>query len=36
MVVVRAELQGDAWLCRVSVDHSGQRTRHLVTAFERP
>jgi hypothetical protein len=31
MVVVRAEMQGDAWLCRVSVDHSGQRTRHLVT-----
>jgi hypothetical protein len=31
MVVVRAETQGDVWLCRVSVDHSGQRTRHLVT-----
>jgi hypothetical protein len=31
MVVVRAEMQGDAWLCRVTVDHSGQRTRHLVT-----
>jgi hypothetical protein len=31
MVVVRAEMQGGSWLCRVSVDHSGQRTRHLVT-----
>lgn len=31
MVGVRAEKEGDNWLCRVSVDHSGQRTRHLVT-----
>jgi hypothetical protein len=31
MVVVRGEMQGDTWLCRVTVDHSGQRTRHLVT-----
>ena len=35
MVVVRAEMQGDAWLCRVTVDHSGQRTRHLVTVTRR-
>jgi hypothetical protein len=35
MVVVRAELQGDTWLCRVTVDHSGQRTRHLVTVTRR-
>jgi len=31
MVAVRAEMQGDNWLCRVSVEHSGQRTRHMVT-----
>jgi hypothetical protein len=31
MVAVRAEMQGDNWLCRVSVDHAGQRTRHVVT-----
>lgn len=31
MVAVRAEMQGDNWLCRVSVEHSGQRTRHVVT-----
>ncbi|HEV2034177.1 MAG TPA: hypothetical protein VGU71_08260 [Candidatus Dormibacteraeota bacterium] len=31
MVVVRAETKGDNWLCEVSVDHAGQRTRHAVT-----
>jgi len=31
MVVVSAEMQGENWRCRVSVDHAGQRTRHLVT-----
>ena len=31
VVVVRADMQGDTWLCRVTVDHAGQRTRHLVT-----
>ena len=31
MVVVSAEMQGDSWRCQVSVDHGGQRTRHLVT-----
>jgi hypothetical protein len=31
MVVVQAEIDGENWRCRVSVDHAGQRTRHLVT-----
>jgi hypothetical protein len=31
MVVVSAEMQGENWRCQVSVDHAGQRTRHLVT-----
>jgi hypothetical protein len=31
MVNVRAETNGDDWLCEVSVDHAGQRTRHTVT-----
>jgi hypothetical protein len=31
MVVVRAEVHGAGWRCQVTVDHSGQRTRHLVT-----
>ena len=31
MVAVRAEMRGGRWLCEVSVDHSGQRTRHVVT-----
>ena len=31
MVVVSAEMQGVGWRCQVSVDHGGQRTRHLVT-----
>jgi hypothetical protein len=31
MVAVQAEMRGDTWLCQVSVDHSGQRTRHVVT-----
>jgi hypothetical protein len=31
MVVVSAEMQGENWLCQVTVDHAGQRTRHLVT-----
>ena len=30
MVTVRAEPQGDHWICEVSVDHDGQRTRHRV------
>jgi len=31
MVVVHARMHGANWLCEVSVDHSGQRTRHVVT-----
>ena len=31
MVSVRVETQGDHWLCHVSVEHAGQRTRHTVT-----
>jgi hypothetical protein len=31
MVTVRAESKGNDWLCEVSVDHAGQRTRHTVT-----
>ena len=31
MVTVRAETKGDDWLCDVSVDQSGRRTRHAVT-----
>jgi len=31
MVVVRARKEGESWRCEVSVDHAGQRTRHLVT-----
>ena len=31
MVVVHAERIGESWRCEVSVDHAGQRTRHLVT-----
>jgi hypothetical protein len=31
VVVVRAERHGETWRCQVSVDHAGQRTRHLVT-----
>ncbi len=31
MVTVRAETKGENWLCEVSVDHAGQRTRHTVT-----
>ena len=31
MVTVSAESKGDDWLCEVSVDHAGQRTRHAVT-----
>ena len=31
MVSVRAETNGDDWLCEVSVDHAGLRTRHAVT-----
>jgi hypothetical protein len=31
MVRVRAETKGDNWLCEVSVDYAGQRTRHTVT-----
>jgi hypothetical protein len=30
MVEVRAETKGDHWLCQVSVDHGGLRTRHSV------
>jgi hypothetical protein len=30
MVEVRAEIKGDGWLCDVSVDHGGRRTRHSV------
>lgn len=31
MVAVRVEAKGDDWLCDVSVDSGGQRTRHTVT-----
>jgi hypothetical protein len=31
VVTVQAEPKGDGWLCEVSVDHAGQRTRHAVT-----
>ncbi|HEX7262796.1 MAG TPA: hypothetical protein VF383_01335 [Candidatus Dormibacteraeota bacterium] len=31
MVEVRAEATGDEWLCAVSVNHAGHRTRHSVT-----
>jgi hypothetical protein len=31
MVTVSAESKGDDWMCEVSVDHAGQRTRHTVT-----
>ncbi len=30
MVIVRAESRGDSWVCNVSVDQSGQHTRHAV------
>jgi hypothetical protein len=31
MVEVHADAKGDNWLCAVSVDLAGQRTRHEVT-----
>lgn len=31
MVEVRAKTEGDHWLCEVSVDHAGLRTRHAVS-----
>jgi hypothetical protein len=31
MVVVYAQKEGVSWRCEVSVDHAGQRSRHLVT-----
>lgn len=31
MVKVSAESNGEDWVCEVSVDHAGQRTRHVVT-----
>jgi hypothetical protein len=31
MIKVRAEARGDDWLCDVTVDQSGRRTRHSVT-----
>ncbi|HLQ17304.1 MAG TPA: hypothetical protein VK256_15775 [Candidatus Eisenbacteria bacterium] len=31
MVTVNAESKGEDWLCEVTVDHAGQRTRHAVT-----
>jgi hypothetical protein len=31
MVNVNAQSKGDGWLCEVTVDHAGQRTRHTVT-----
>jgi hypothetical protein len=31
MVEVHAEARGDDWLCNVTVDQSGRRTRHSVT-----
>jgi hypothetical protein len=31
MIKVRAEARGEDWLCDVTVDQSGRRTRHAVT-----
>jgi hypothetical protein len=31
MVSVRAQTHGEDWLCDVTVDQSGRRTRHAVT-----
>lgn len=31
MVTVRAESKGESWLCEVTVDHAGQRSRHAVS-----
>jgi hypothetical protein len=31
MVTVSAESDGEDWLCEVTVDHAGQRSRHAVT-----
>jgi hypothetical protein len=31
MVTVRAKRVGEAWLCDVSVDYRGERTKHVVT-----
>jgi hypothetical protein len=31
MVEVGAEIEGDHWLCEVTVDHAGRLTRHAVT-----
>jgi hypothetical protein len=31
MVTVRAQARGEDWLCDVTVDRSGRRTRHAVT-----
>jgi hypothetical protein len=31
MVTVQAEPLGDAWRCRVAVEHQGERTEHVVT-----
>jgi hypothetical protein len=33
VVTVRAESEGESWRCQVSVDHLGQRTRHVVTVM---
>jgi hypothetical protein len=30
MVKVRAELDGDAWSCEVTVDQGGEQTQHVV------
>ncbi|HSS92828.1 MAG TPA: hypothetical protein VLR46_02435 [Candidatus Dormibacteraeota bacterium] len=34
MVIVKAERGADGWLCEVSVDHDGVRTRHSVTVTQ--
>ena len=34
MVEVHAETEGDHWLCEVSVDRAGLRTRHTVTVSQ--
>jgi len=31
MVTVSAESDGEDWLCEVTVDHAGQRSRHAVS-----
>jgi hypothetical protein len=34
MVTVRAERDGDGWVCQVGVDHAGERTQHTVNVTQ--